>query len=687
MTDCNYLQQGKCLWASKICNKLLDADETACKICIKTQKTRRFKKKDSALTGGVTAICIKNPHQGMSIHDMSDWINENNNNILKKRDMEIWWDKNKDEVLSLKSEEELANFMTQTVFPKTNNDLIMSSISLGEKLLKLGYTGVVGIPRSGFLPASIIATTYGMSLYSIDEDGSIVRLTTGGRGLTIRDTQPKIIAVDDTACSGNTAELFNIKHDIPVAVCYSTSRALEKEFIICCNEILEIPHVLEWNFFGSVLLESSYFDIDGVLSPNVPPHVDQDEDKYKDWLTNVEPIFKNKPHFFKIRRLVTGRFERYRSLTEQWLNKHGIEYEELTMFPNEKEQDRQTNHHKAVGDWKGDLFAKDSGAKFFIESELAEAEFIHEKARHKQVICTKGKDDFIIFNRETRYISSEVFTNEDLMSLSAELAKMVNNKGYTGIVGVPRSGLAVASVVATNLGLPLYSITNNPKDESNPEDCMKSAEIIQLKFASNNGGMRMENYSNKNEKLLVVDDSSGSGFSAGQIKKHLGLDLAVCFTTSHGSENVDYFVRVLENPHIFEWNFFASPEIEHTGLEIDGVMCNPVTWENETQYINDIENAKPLKFKPACNKYTVKTIVTSRPEKYRASTEKWLKEHGVVYRSLVMSASTDLKARHANVTGCNFFVMSDARQASLMKELCPNIKILTTNNGERFSGV
>ena len=36
------------------------------------------------------------------------------------------------------------------------------------------------------------------------------------------------------------------------------------------------------------------------------------------------------------------------------------------------------------------------------------------------------------------------------------------------------------------------------------------------------------------------------------------------------------------------------------------------------------------------NIYEINTIVTSRLEKYREPTEKWLKDHGVKYKQLIM---------------------------------------------------
>ena len=64
------------------------------------------------------------------------------------------------------------------------------------------------------------------------------------------------------------------------------------------------------------------------------------------------------------------------------------------------------------------------------------------------------------------------------------------------------------------------------------------------------------------------------------------------------------------------------------------LSVDPTEEENDDgpNYKSFIENAKPL-FLPA---YKIPCIITSRLEKYRFETEKWLTDNGVIYENLIM---------------------------------------------------
>ena len=299
----------------------------------------------------------------------------------------------------------------------------------------------------------------------------------------------------------------------------------------------------------------------------------------------------------------------------------------------------------------------------------------------------------------------KVLTNLELAAASSELTDIVKDKGYTGIVGIPRSGLVTASIIATNLNLPLYSVTNN-SDSENADERILQAEIVKLCFSSKNGGLRMQNFNpSRQEKLLAVDDSAGSGRSAHKVKQAFNdIDVAVCFSTSKGSRAIDHYARILEDPHIFEWNFFAGPLIEITGFDIDGVMCPNVPYEiclDEEKYVEYLTNVRTLKYIPTCHKFKVHSIITGRLERYRSITEKWLDKNGVVYNDLIMVPNELEKQRdedHFNFVGkrkaeyarrlqCTFFLESEIAEAKVIKRLAPTTMILTTNSGTKFGRI
>ena len=85
-------------------------------------------------------------------------------------------------------------------------------------------------------------------------------------------------------------------------------------------------------------------------------------------------------------------------------------------------------------------------------------------------------------------------------------------------------------------------------------------------------------------------------------------------------------------------------------VDIDGVLCiDPTEEENDddANYRRFLLEAKPL-WTPS---YEVGWLVTSRLEKWRKPTEKWLAQQGVRYRELVM---LDLPSREARIqSGCH----------------------------------
>jgi len=258
------------------------------------------------------------------------------------------------------------------------------------------------------IPAAIISSTLGIPLYSTtkNEQGEteLVCLSLdsnygGVRSNNIEEEDVNLIAVDDTAASGTSA--LGVYEDLGLesAVCYATSNGASYCNIKTYVELLETPHILQWNFYGSEHLNYSILDIDGVMSPNVPAEIDADEQKYLKWINEVEPITQNKPHFFEVNKIVTGRLEKYREPTENWLKKNNIKYNSLVMFPTERDNERRSNHRKAVGEFKGEIYKNDSKARFFVESEPEEAQFIAQTVkdqRHKIVVTTEGGKGFRI---------------------------------------------------------------------------------------------------------------------------------------------------------------------------------------------------------------------------------------------------------------------------------------------------
>jgi uncharacterized HAD superfamily protein len=199
------------------------------------------------------------------------------------------------------------------------------------------------------------------------------------------------------------------------------------------------------------------------------------------------------------------------------------------------------------------------------------------------------------------------------------------------VVGIPRSGMIPASIIATAIGAKLKVLGQ----EGDPLS-----------------GWRMDNYLNKKEdgRVLLVDDSCGSGKSMQEAKRRYGTPCLTCaiYPKSHSKHIVDLFATVFDGTRFFEWNFNGSGITKKSYYDMDGVICeDPTTYDDDgTTYGNAIATAKPL-YLPQVE---IEAICTNRIERWRAITEEWLKRHGVKYKKLIMQPYPTAveRRRHGN---------------------------------------
>ena len=189
----------------------------------------------------------------------------------------------------------LGEYITTSTLMKDCRDLLLP------KVAKLKLRGILGMPRSGMLPASILATYLNLPLYALDPIGGTFVLTGtssfGGGRMThfISNEAHKLLVVDDTIYSG--AAMRDTKRKLREYAYFSCIYFRpEAEFKpdFYARE-LKSPHLLEWNLFNCNYMQHTLLDFDGILSPNVPQEVCQDETKYIEYIENVEPFYHRIP--------------------------------------------------------------------------------------------------------------------------------------------------------------------------------------------------------------------------------------------------------------------------------------------------------------------------------------------------------------------------------------------------------
>lgn len=246
---------------------------------------------------------------------------------------------------------------------------------------------VVGIPRSGMLPANMIALFLNKKLTDIDSfiEGRVFCSGERSKYITNAEIQ-KVLVVDDSVHSGkamlgakeklkNVAIQYELLYLAPIVTTWG------KQYVDIFFEVIDDIRIFEWNLFHHSILENSCVDIDGVI--NLDPVQDDDGPIYKSFLQNAMPLFTPT---VKIGALVSCRLEKYRKETDCWLKRNNIRYNHLEMLPFSSKEERVTwGKH---GKYKGEFY-RNHDYSLFLESDSYQAQIIADIAQ-KPVICIES---------------------------------------------------------------------------------------------------------------------------------------------------------------------------------------------------------------------------------------------------------------------------------------------------------
>lgn len=206
------------------------------------------------------------------------------------------------------------------------------------------------------------------------------------------------------------------------------------------------------------------------------------------------------------------------------------------------------------------------------------------------------------------------------------------------VVGVPRSGLLAASMIALQLNRPLT-------------DLRGLLERRLLQAGKRRAADRVEDPFESARRVLVVDDSVRSGSAMREARQLLAdarlpwpLTFAAIYVTPRCRDLPDLWAEEVPLPRVFAWNVMHHAWLAKCCVDIDGVLCrDPLPEENDDgpRYARFLADAEPLMLPSV----PVGWLVTARLEKYRAATEDWLARHGVEYRRLEMLDLPDAAMR------------------------------------------
>jgi len=253
------------------------------------------------------------------------------------------------------------------------------NIAIARNLHKIDrnkFDCIVGIPRSGMLPASIIATFLQLPL--ADVRGFASGIIHGKSGSIVNGCK-RILLVDDSANKGRA--MLNALSFIPKGI-KVTKLSVYAPYQVDPYSIVDIwfeecrgPRVFQWNMWKHIRLPRWGFDLDGVFCRDPSKYENDDGSKYINFINTAEPLFLPQR---EIGHIVTGRLEKYRPQTEEWLKRHGIIFESMTMMPYETKAERMEIGGR--GHWKAEQ-AKNLGVEMFIESSLKQSTIISREAK------------------------------------------------------------------------------------------------------------------------------------------------------------------------------------------------------------------------------------------------------------------------------------------------------------------
>lgn len=257
------------------------------------------------------------------------------------------------------------------------------------------------------------------------------------------------------------------------------------------------------------------------------------------------------------------------------------------------------------------------------------------------------------------------------------------------VVGVPRSGLIVANMIACYLNKPLTDVSG-----------VIAGKLFEAGSSKNKSDW-VRDFSTV-KKILVVEDSAASGASINQVKKRLSLVnvekiYLAAIVEPRAINTVDLFFAVVPQPRMFEWNYMHHDYLRYCCLDFDGVLCaDPTPEQNDDSenYRQFILNATP-KFIPS---RPIGWIVTSRLEKYVEETQFWLSKHNIICGALVMLNLESAEQRRALGVHAKFkaqvysaikeavlFIESDPRQAQEIARLTRK-EVLCVENSMIYRG-
>lgn len=265
----------------------------------------------------------------------------------------------------------------------TYAQLVEDTLALGVSLPR-SIAGVLGIPRSGMLPATILSQFLNVPLGSFDHFLRTGCFAENGNRLLRSASTGNVLVIDDSIYQGQAllkaqqqwAEADARGYQPIWAAVYASP---ESPDVGCRTQrTVPAPRYFAWNLMQHPDLSQAMSDIDGVLCLD-PTVYDDDGPIYSSWLSQAVPLHIPR---VPVHTLISMRLDKWRPQTTEWLNRNGVQYAQLILCPAPTPSIRRQLNY---GQFKGQHY-RDSDCTLFVESDASQAPDI-AKYSGKPVIC------------------------------------------------------------------------------------------------------------------------------------------------------------------------------------------------------------------------------------------------------------------------------------------------------------
>lgn len=285
--------------------------------------------------------------------------------------------------------------MLYLTYNDLTTDIRGNLYKIQEKAKNGAFCGVIGVPRSGMVPAGIISEYLNIGLCSLNEflEHQLESFLNHGKRFlnNINSEKKRILVVEDTCFSGhslmetkNKLEQFKDKYEFVFMSVYLEGKCAyyfpDLYLRDIRNDIGFFSGIVlyEWNILHHHYQENVIYDLDGVIVLDPPD--ERDTESYVKYIYNPIPLFI--PSTECELSICTYRLRIYYDITVKSLKKIGLKSPKIYMYNADKYEDRKTPPYE----YKSIVYCNDESKKLFVESDDFQARKIYEITK-KPVYC------------------------------------------------------------------------------------------------------------------------------------------------------------------------------------------------------------------------------------------------------------------------------------------------------------